>query len=106
MQWARWSPSERLPDDHGFCFLLWFAGGSSTGVILRRHGDEVSRLAGGVYCAQGRCDDTMNLGGIKVTYSASLMHLMDLPSACVFGGLSALLMADTALKREFAIASC
>lgn len=33
---------------------------------LRRHGDEVERLPGGFYVAHGRCDDTMNLGGIKV----------------------------------------
>ncbi len=36
------------------------------GAILRRHGDEVERLACGFYRAQGRADDTMNLGGIKV----------------------------------------
>ncbi len=36
------------------------------GAVLRRHGDEVERLAGGFYRAQGRADDTMNLGGIKV----------------------------------------
>lgn len=34
--------------------------------LLRRHGDEVERLPGGFYVAHGRCDDTMNLGGIKV----------------------------------------
>ena len=33
---------------------------------LRRHGDVVERLPGGFYVAHGRCDDTMNLGGIKV----------------------------------------
>ena len=34
--------------------------------VLRRHGDEVKRLACGYYVAHGRSDDTMNLGGIKV----------------------------------------
>lgn len=38
----------------------------ATGRVLRRHGDEVQRLPGGYYRALGRCDDTMNLGGIKV----------------------------------------
>eukprot|EP00879_Flechtneria_rotunda_P024186 GHRR01025634.1.p1 GENE.GHRR01025634.1~~GHRR01025634.1.p1 ORF type:complete len:660 (+),score=213.05 GHRR01025634.1:617-2596(+) len=38
-----------------------------TGRVLRRHGDEVQRLPGGYYRALGRCDDTMNLGGIKVS---------------------------------------
>jgi acetyl-CoA synthetase len=37
------------------------------GEILRRHGDQVARLPGGSYRAQGRADDTMNLGGIKVS---------------------------------------
>lgn len=34
---------------------------------LRRHGDRVERLPNGYYRAQGRVDDTMNLGGIKVS---------------------------------------
>jgi acetyl-CoA synthetase len=34
---------------------------------LRRHGDQVCRLFGGFYAARGRVDDTMNLGGIKVS---------------------------------------
>ncbi|PNH11422.1 putative acyl-activating enzyme 18, peroxisomal [Tetrabaena socialis] len=55
-----------------------------TGLPLRRHGDELAAMpplslgsagagssSGGVgavsYCALGRCDDTMNLGGIKVS---------------------------------------
>jgi len=37
------------------------------GAVLRRHGDEIRRLHRGYYRAQGRADDTMNLGGIKVS---------------------------------------
>lgn len=37
------------------------------GETLRRHGDQTLRLPGGCYRAQGRADDTMNLGGIKVS---------------------------------------
>ena len=37
------------------------------GAVLRRHGDQVARLPGGCYRALGRADDTMNLGGIKVS---------------------------------------
>jgi len=37
------------------------------GEVLRRHGDAMERLPGGYYRAQGRVDDTMNLGGIKVS---------------------------------------
>lgn len=35
---------------------------------LRRHGDIVKRSVGGFFLVQGRADDTMNLGGIKVHY--------------------------------------
>uniref|UniRef100_A0A0E0M0Q0 4-coumarate--CoA ligase n=1 Tax=Oryza punctata TaxID=4537 RepID=A0A0E0M0Q0_ORYPU len=35
--------------------------------VLRRHGDEFERTAEGYYRAHGRADDTMNLGGIKVS---------------------------------------
>ncbi|XP_020580354.1 probable acyl-activating enzyme 17, peroxisomal [Phalaenopsis equestris] len=34
---------------------------------LRRHGDEFERTVNGYYRAHGRADDTMNLGGIKVS---------------------------------------
>lgn len=37
------------------------------GQLLRRHGDQMQRLANGYYRAHGRADDTMNLGGIKVS---------------------------------------
>jgi len=37
------------------------------GETLRRHGDRMERLPGGFYRALGRTDDTMNLGGIKVS---------------------------------------
>lgn len=35
---------------------------------LRRHGDIVKRTVGGYFNVQGRADDTMNLGGIKVLH--------------------------------------
>jgi len=37
------------------------------GQLLRRHGDQFQRMAGGYYRGHGRVDDTMNLGGIKVS---------------------------------------
>ena len=37
------------------------------GELLRRHGDQFEVLPGGYFRAQGRADDTMNLGGIKVS---------------------------------------
>ncbi|MEW5299974.1 MAG: hypothetical protein WDW36_002940 [Sanguina aurantia] len=38
-----------------------------SGLPLRRHGDEMERLPGGYLRALGRTDNTMNLGGIKVS---------------------------------------
>ena len=48
---------------------VYFAGTprGPAGEILRRHGDQMERLPGGYWRAQGRADDTMNLGGIKVS---------------------------------------
>jgi acetyl-CoA synthetase len=37
------------------------------GQLLRRHGDEMQRLANGYFRAHGRADDCMNLGGIKAS---------------------------------------
>ncbi len=37
------------------------------GEPLRRHGDQIQKLACGFFRAQGRADDTMNLGGIKIS---------------------------------------
>lgn len=36
--------------------------------VLRRHGDIIKRTVGGYFVVQGRADDTMNLGGIKVPH--------------------------------------
>ena len=46
------------------------------GVPLRRHGDQVEVLAAGGYRIHGRVDDTMNLGGIKVS-SAEIERLLN-----------------------------
>lgn len=40
---------------------------SAEGQILRRHGDQIKILPGGYYCVLGRVDDTMKLGGIKIS---------------------------------------
>lgn len=37
------------------------------GVQLRRHGDQISRLHNDLFTILGRVDDTMNLGGIKIS---------------------------------------
>ena len=47
---------------------VYFKGNPSyQGKTLRKHGDELVRLENGYYKAQGRADDAMNLGGIKVS---------------------------------------
>lgn len=40
---------------------------TADGKILRRHGDQIHRYANGYYSLLGRVDDTMNLGGIKIS---------------------------------------
>ena len=40
---------------------------TSTGVPMRRHGDQVKTFPGNLYCIMGRVDDSMNLGGIKIS---------------------------------------
>ncbi|MCP4898622.1 MAG: AMP-binding protein [bacterium] len=48
---------------------VYFSGcpGASNGRTLRRHGDRAMRLPFGFFRMQGRADDTMNLGGVKVS---------------------------------------
>ena len=48
---------------------VYFAGTprGAGGETLRRHGDQMEKLPGGYWRGQGRADDTMNLGGIKIS---------------------------------------
>lgn len=75
------------PADRGEAFLIGPSVGLSTELIdgdhhqvyfegtpqlpgsgpLRKHGDQIERLPGGYFRVLGRVDDTMNLGGIKVS---------------------------------------
>jgi acetyl-CoA synthetase len=57
---------------------VYFAGTppGPAGQPLRRHGDQIQRLGGGYFRALGRVDDTMNLGGIKVS-SAEIERVLD-----------------------------
>jgi acetyl-CoA synthetase len=40
---------------------------SPRGETLRRHGDQIEKIGDGLWRAQGRADDTMNLGGVKIS---------------------------------------
>ncbi|KAL9243339.1 hypothetical protein vseg_017238 [Gypsophila vaccaria] len=54
-----------LNGDH---YKVYFEGMPTLkGKVLRRHGDVFERTSKGYYRAHGRADDTMNLGGIKVS---------------------------------------
>ncbi|KMS97433.1 hypothetical protein BVRB_5g127130 [Beta vulgaris subsp. vulgaris] len=54
-----------LNGDH---YKVYFEGMPTwKGKVLRRHGDVFERTSTGYYRAHGRADDTMNLGGIKVS---------------------------------------
>ncbi|MDG1481820.1 MAG: AMP-binding protein [Myxococcota bacterium] len=55
-----------LNRDHHAVYFAGMPAGPS-GEVLRRHGDQMEHLGAGYYRAQGRVDDTMNLGGIKVS---------------------------------------
>lgn len=52
-------------DHHAVYFADMPAG--PNGETLRRHGDRMAHLGGGYFRAQGRADDAMNLGGIKIS---------------------------------------
>ena len=57
--------TELIHRDH---HATYYAGTpESAGSALRRHGDRIERLPGGFFRVLGRVDDTMNLGGIKVS---------------------------------------
>ena len=57
---------ELLNKDHEEIYYAGCPEGPN-GEILRRHGDRIVLLDNGFLKAQGRADDTMNLGGIKVS---------------------------------------
>ena len=76
---------------------------------LRRHGDQIERLGGGTYRARGRVDDTMNLGGIKVSSTQLEETLNAIPgideTAAIAvskpsGGLSRLVIYTVTQKPE------
>ena len=46
------------------------------GIALRRHGDAIKQYENGYYAIQGRSDDAMNLGGVKVS-SAEIERVLE-----------------------------
>jgi len=68
------------------------------GIKLRRHGDQMERLPGGYYRAHGRVDDTMNLGGIKIS-SAEVERVLDSVDGIQETGAISVVPADGGLER-------
>ena len=60
---------------------IYFAGTppGPNGQVLRRHGDQIQNLGDGYCRALGRADDTMNLGGIKVSSAEIEQVLQSVP---------------------------
>lgn len=58
--------TELLNTDH---HQVYFANmpKSPDGKLLRRHGDQAHQISDHLYCVLGRADDTMKLGGIKIS---------------------------------------
>ncbi len=65
--------TELLNKDH---HQIYFADGLDQS-SLRRHGDYLKRLPNGYYQMGGRADDTMNLGGIKIS-SAEIEQVLNM----------------------------
>ncbi|WP_019504730.1 AMP-binding protein [Pleurocapsa sp. PCC 7319] len=59
--------TELLNKDHHQVYFADTPSIANSSITLRRHGDRLERLPNSYYRAQGRADDTMNLGGIKVS---------------------------------------
>ena len=53
---------------------------SAAGKTLRRHGDQIEKINDQYYRALGRVDDTMNLGGIKISSAEIERVLAEIPA--------------------------
>jgi acetyl-CoA synthetase len=79
------------------------------GEVLRRHGDAMQRCGNGYYRAVGRVDDTMNLGGIKISsveierVLAAVPEASDTAAIAVtpLGGGPSMLWVFAVLRPEF-----
>ena len=60
-------------------FIMKTCPKSPDGKLLRRHGDQIKLFPHGHYCILGRVDDTMKLGGIKISAAEIERTLIGLP---------------------------
>jgi len=77
--------TELLNRDHA---QVYYEGVPDYPVQLRRHGDQMERLANGYYRAHGRVDDTMNLGGIKVSSAEIERALEETPGVAELAAIA------------------
>ena len=68
--------TELLNKDHHQVYFAHTPTLTSSAMPLRRHGDRIEGFSNSSYRAQGRADDTMNLGGIKVS-SAEIERVLN-----------------------------
>lgn len=68
--------TELLNRDHHEVYFAATPPFPDNAIPLRRHGDQIERLPNGYYRAHGRVDDTMNIGGIKVS-SAEIERVLN-----------------------------
>jgi acetyl-CoA synthetase len=68
--------NQLLNKDHHQVYFAHTPSNPLSSSPLRRHGDQIERLPNCYYRAQGRVDDTMNLGGIKVS-SAEIERIIN-----------------------------
>jgi len=61
---------------------------STEGKTLRRHGDQIKLFPGGHYCILGRVDDTMKLGGIKISAAEIERTLSGIPQITEVAAIS------------------
>jgi acetyl-CoA synthetase len=59
------------------------------GQTLRRHGDVMEQLPGGYWRGHGRADDTMNLGGIKISSAEIERVLQSVPNVADVAAIAA-----------------
>jgi acetyl-CoA synthetase len=88
-----------LNADHHQVYFAETPSGSQ-GSLLRRHGDQFLQLPNGYWQAQGRADDTMNLGGIKVSSAEIERVLQKVPGVVE---TAAIAVADQEGPRQLVI---
>ena len=86
---------------------IYFAGTpkSPGGQPLRRHGDQMQKIGKNRWCGLGRADDTMNLGGIKVSSAEIETVLRSTPGVLEVAAVAVSLVGGPSLLVIYAVAT-